>query len=434
MDTLKCPYPAFSQLRETAPICWSDAMGSWIVTDYALLKELLRDTHNFSNRAAGGPQSQRSGMMQHVSELAADPEHSALCQRFVESLTDSSPVLISADPPDHVRQRRLVNGAFRPSSLRSMEPTITRIVDDLLDGVLGPAANQTDETVSLDLVPPFAVMVPMVIIATALGVPDGDHKRFKRWSDAMLVALGNAHVTRKQTLGFISAQVEFGDYFAPKLRQRADDPRDDLISDVATAELGGDRLGTAEQLDMVRQFLQAGNETTTKLLTNGVRLMAETPELQAELRRDRSRLDAFIEESLRHESPVTGLFRTATSDVDLGGVTVREGQWVWAAYAAANHDGAKYADPDAFDIERFPHGQRSADHMAFGHGEHYCIGATLARTETRIAFDRLLDRTTDIRLTPHANSFDVNPSFVLRGIESLHVDIDPAISSLKETP
>ena len=107
---------------------------------------------------------------------------------------------------------------------------------------------------------------------------------------------------------------------------------------------------------------------------------------------------------------------------------------MWAAYAAANHDGAKYADPDAFDIERFPHGQRSADHMAFGHGEHHCIGAGLARTEARIAFDRLLDRTIDIRLTPDANSFDVNPSFVLRGIESLQVDIDPAISSLKGTP
>jgi len=265
-----------------------------------------------------------------------------------------------------------------------------------------------------------------VVIATALGVAEGDYRRFKFWSDAMLVALGNAHITRQQTLDFMTAQVEFDEYFSEILRQRAANPRDDIVSDVATAELDGDRLGDKEQLDMVRQFLQAGNETTTKLLSNGIRIMCEVPEIQARLRDDRGLLDRFIEESLRHESPVTGLFRTAVRDVEVGGVTVQEGQYVWVAYAAANHDGAKYADPEAFDLDRFPEGQLGADHLAFGHGEHFCIGARLARTEAHIAFERLLDRTTDIRLTPGSNTFDVNRSFVLRGIEELYVDMDRA--------
>lgn len=426
MDTLKCPYPAFSALREVAPISWSESMGSWIVTDYELLKEILHDPHNFSNRSAGGPQQERSGMMQHIMALAEDGEHAALVKRFLSGMSDDPSVLIGADPPDHVRQRRLVNGAFRPSAMRAMEPTIVRLVDGLLDEILGPEGDQCVGTVSLDLVPPYAVMVPMAIIANALGVPEGDYEKFKFWSDAMLVALGNAHITREQTLGFVTATVEFGDYFAPKLRERASDPQADIISDVATAELDGDRLGDSEQLAMVRQFLQAGNETTTKLLSNGVRIMCEKPELQKRLRADRSLLEQFIEESLRHESPVTGLFRTAVRDTEIGDITVKEGQYVWAAYAAANHDDAKFADPETFDIDRFPEGTLGADHLAFGHGEHFCIGARLARTEARIAFDRLLDRTTDMRLTPGANDFEVNRSFVLRGIEKLHVDLDPA--------
>lgn len=428
MDTLKCPYPAFSALRDVEPISWSESMGVWIVTDYELLKDVLHDTENFSNRSAGGPQQERSGMMQHVMALTQDAEHAGLCQRFLTSLSGGPRVLIGADPPDHVRQRRLVNGAFRPAAMRAMEQTITRIVDALLDEILGPDDDQHEGAVSLDLVPPFAVMVPMAIIANALGVPEGDYERFKFWSDAMLVALGNAHLTIDQTLNYVTAHVEFGDYFGPKLRERSGDPQDDIISDVATAELDGDRLGDSEQLDMVRQFLQAGNETTTKLLSNGVRIMCEKPELQARLRADRSLLDRFIEESLRHESPVTGLFRTAVRDIEVGGATVKEGQYVWAAYAAANHDGRKFADPEAFDIDRFPESQLGADHLAFGHGEHFCIGARLARTEARIAFDRLLDRTTGIRLTPGANSFEVNRSFVLRGIEQLHVDMDPRAS------
>lgn len=426
MDTLKCPYPAFSALRDSEPISWSESMGCWIITDYELLKRVLHDTENFSNRAAGGPQAERSGMTQHIMALAQKPDHADVCQRFTASITGGKRVLVGADPPDHVRQRRLVNGAFRPSALRAMEPTIERIVDELLDEILGPVGSRGGETVSVDVVPPFSVMVPMVVIATALGVAEGDYHRFKFWSDAMLVALGNAHITREQTVDFMTAHVEFDEYFSEALRQRAVDPRDDLISDVATAELDGDRLGDREQLDMVRQFLQAGNETTTKLLSNGIRIMCEAPEVQARLRDDRSLLEQFIEESLRHESPVTGLFRTAVRDVDIGGKTVKDGQYVWAAYAAANHDGAKYVDPEAFDLDRFPEGQLGADHLAFGHGEHFCIGARLARTEARIAFERLLDRTTDIRLTPGSNTFDVNRSFVLRGIEELHVDMDRA--------
>ncbi len=426
MDTLKCPYPAFAALREVEPISWSQSMGSWIVTDYELLRMILVDTHNFSNRAAGGPQQERSGMMQHIMALAQEPDHAEVCGRFMASLSDGPRVLIGADPPDHVRQRRLVNGAFRPSAMRAMEPTMTRIIDDLLDRVLGPLGDHHDGPITVDIVPPFSVMVPMSIIATALGVPEGDYGRFKFWSDAMLVALGNAHVTREQTLNYVTAHVAFDDYFSAKLGERTEDPREDIISDIATAELDGDRLGAKEQLDMARQFLQAGNETTTKLLSHGIRIMCEMPEVQERLRADRSLIERFIEESIRHESPVTGLFRTAVRDVEVGGVTVKEGQYVWVAYAAANHDGAKYVDPEAFDLDRFPDGQLGADHLGFGHGEHFCVGARLARTEARIAFDRLLDRTTDIRLAPGANDFDVNRSFVLRGIEELHLELNPA--------
>lgn len=425
MDALKCPYPAFSLLRDAEPISWSESMGAWIVTDYELLKTVLVDTDNFSNRAAGGPQQERSGMLQNILALAEDPDHAEVCGQFLASVGEGPRVLIGADPPDHVRQRRLVNGAFRPSAMRAMEPTMTTIVDGLLDAILGPVGEQHDGTVSIDIVPPFSVMVPMSIIATALGVPEGDLERFKFWSDAILVALGNAEVSPEQTLRFVTAQVEFDDYFGPKLAERAADPKADIISDIATAELDGDRLSAHEQLDMARQFLLAGNETTTKLLSNGIRIMCEMPDVQARLRADRSLIEPFIEECVRHESPVTGLFRTATRDVAIGGVMMSEGQYVWVAYAAGNHDGAKYVAPDAFDLDRFPAGPLGADHLAFGHGEHFCIGARLARTEARIAFDRLLDRTTDIRLVSGANDFDVNRSFVLRGIEQLYVELDP---------
>lgn len=426
MDALRCPYPAFDAVREEAPIWWSESMGSWIVTDYELLKQVLHDTDSFSNRAAGGPQAERSGMLEHIMALAAEPEHAAVCERFIAGLSEAPSVLVFADPPAHVRQRRLVNKAFRPSALRAMEPAITSLVDGLLDDMLGPVGQPHAATVSLDLVPSFSVPVPLTVIANALGVPEGDHDAFKFWSDSMLVALGNAHVSREQALAFVTGTVEFNDYFAERLAERADEPRGDLISDVATAELDGDRLGDLEQLGMVRQFLLAGNETTTKLLSNAVRELAERPELQARVRAEPALVPALIEESLRCESPVTGLFRTAVRDTSVGGVMVKEGQYVWAAYSAANRDPDKFDQPGEFQLGRFGDSPAAADHLAFGHGEHFCLGAALARTEARIALGRLLARTSDIRLTPGANDFAVNHSFVLRGIEQLHVDIDIA--------
>jgi cytochrome P450 len=311
-----------------------------------------------------------------------------------------------------------VNPAFRPDRIRGFEPAIIDITDRLLAEIRADlAAGQ-----AVDIVTRFAVGVPMAIIAMALGVADDDLARFKRWSDDIVMPVGNHSPSLEQIRGFVISTREFTDYFLAEIAERKKQPREDLLSDIANAEIDGEALTDDEQLGMLQQFLVAGNETTTTLIANMIRHLAEDPALQARVRNDPAEVEVLVEEMLRLEAPVGGLFRQAKVDVEIGGTTVRAGEHLWIVFASANRDGCKFDQPDRVDLDR----TNVKEHLAFGNGEHFCPGAGLARTEARIAITRLLAEFEDLTLAP-GNEFPFGDSFVLRGLTSLLVTATPRV-------
>lgn len=411
-DAIRCPYPIFESLRRDAPICFNDELGAWVVTRYDDVTAILHDTERFSSAMPTGPLTVGSAFAGAMEELMSDP---SMADVFAEvtSRRSRAAVLLNADPPEHRRQRVLVNGAFRPSNIKALEPKMEEVATHLLDVFAG----EPGERGSIEIAGAFAVMFPMTIIATALGVGDDDLARFKRWSDDAVMPVGNHSPSVEQVRGYLMSNREFAEYFGAKLADRRAHPRDDVISDVANAELDGERLTEAEMLSMLQQFLVAGNETTTNLIVNIVHRFATDPEMQERIRNDRSLVPGFVEEALRYEAPVGGLFRMAKVDAEIGGTLIRAGDHCWLLYASANRDDTRFDDADGFD----PCRSNVRDHLSFGHGEHFCIGASLARAEGRIATNALLDRLGDITLSDD-NTFPVHDTFVLRGVAELHID------------
>lgn len=411
-QAIACPYPIFSKLRDEAPVHHSDTLGAWVCTRYDDIIAVLHDTDRFSSLMPTGPNNLGETMASAMAVLQEDP---AMAETFAKVMSQrgQAAVLLNADPPEHRRQRKAVNGAFRPSRMRAMEPTIEAVADRLLDA--------TAASGEMDAVADFAVGLPMTIIAYALGVGDDDLATFKRWSDDLVMPVGNSSPSVEQVRGYLISSTEFHDFFGEMLADRRQNPREDLVSDVATAEVDGELLSEPEMLSMLSQFLVAGNETTTKLITNMIHRLALDPELAEQLHADRSLVDGFVEEALRYEAPVGGLFRQAKVDVEVGGQQVKAGDHVWMLYAAANRDGARFPEPERFDAGR----ANVRDHLAFGHGEHFCIGAALARLEARIAANKVLDRMTNIALAEGKNDFAYEDTFVLRGLRELHITFDP---------
>jgi cytochrome P450 len=412
-SAIACPYPIFAGLRQASGLTFNDELGAWIITRYDDVRAILRDTDRFSSLNPTGPQAAGEALMKGIMELMQDASMGESLSRMSRGRVA---VLLNADPPDHRRQRRLVNPAFRPDRIRGFEPAITAIADRLLAEIRDDLAAGR----AVDIVTRFAVGVPMAIIAMALGVADDDLARFKRWSDDIVMPVGNHSPSLEQIRGFVNSTREFTDYFLAQIAERKRAPREDLLSDIANAEIDGEELTDDEQLGMLQQFLVAGNETTTTLIANMIRHLAEDPELQSRVRTEQSEVEVLVEEMLRLEAPVGGLFRQAKVDVEIGGSTVRAGDHLWIVFASANRDECKFADPDRVDLDR----PNVKEHLAFGNGEHFCPGAGLARTEARIAISRLLEQFDDIQLAP-GNDFPFGDSFVLRGLTRLMVTATP---------
>ncbi len=407
-----CPYPIFAELREESPVHFSDTLGAWVCTRYDDIKAVLHDTDRFSSAMPTGPGNLGAILADAIGELSQDPSMAETLAKVMSGRGQAT-VLLNADPPDHRRQRLSVNKAFRPARLRGMEPMIEDVAAHLLDPI-APRGR-------MEVVGDFAVGLPMTIIAKALGVGESDLHTFKRWSDDLVMPVGNHAPSVEQVRGYLTSTAEFNDFFGDLLEKRRLDPREDIISDVATAEIDGTELSEAEKLGMLQQFLVAGNETTTKLLTNLVHHLATDLRLEQQLRDDPSLIEVAVEEALRIEAPVGGLFRQAKVDVEVGDQLVAAGEHVWVLFAAGNRDAAHFEDPDAFDACR----RNVRDHLAFGHGEHFCIGAQLARSEAKIALEQILARMTDFRLVEDHPPFEYEDTFVLRGLKALHVAFDP---------
>ena len=369
------PFPWYRQMRESDPVHFHAPYDTWQVFRYEDVLRVLSDWEAFSSSFGRGGEGQ-------------DP---------------LSTSVISMDPPRHRQMRNLVTQAFTPRSVASLSDRITNIVNNLLDHI--------EHKGRMDVIDDLAYPLPVIVIAEMLGIPQEDRARFKAWSDAIVGASFE---------GTGNPQAEMSRYFLGMIEQRRHEAKDDLISALLNAQIDGVHLTQMELLGFCVLLLVAGNETTTNLIGNAILTFDEHPGTMETLREDPQLIPGAIEEVLRYRSPVQMMYRTAVADVTMGGKQLHAGQTVLAQIGSANRDEAQFPDPDRFDIRRTPN-----RHLAFGHGIHFCIGAPLARLESKIALSLMFERLGDIRRVPGAR-LQSTGSDIVYGVKHLPVTFRPA--------
>jgi cytochrome P450 len=412
------PYAYFDYLRDQCPIRRESHHGVLAVTGYDEAVELSRDAESFSSCiSVSGPF--------FPLPFASDGED---LTAQIEAHRDVFPMaehMVTMDPPAHTRARALLSRLLTPRRLNENEDFMWPLADSELDRFL--AAGRCEFL--RDYAKPFSLLV----IADLLGVPEEDRAEFRDVFDSVAGRPGAIEKEGAALNPLTYLEQKFTGYVEDRRRQ----PRDDVLSGLASAKYPDG--STPEAIEVVRlaSFLfGAGQETTAKLLTAAVRFLAEDAALQERIRADRSLIPAFIEETLRLESPVKSDFRLAKSHTTLAGHDVPAGTIVMSILGAANRDPRKFDDPHALRIDR----KNVREHITFGRGVHACPGAPLARVEGRITLERLLDRTTDITICeaehgpPEARRYDFEPTFIMRGLTSLHIEFTPAPSVQHRNP
>lgn len=398
-DFQQCPFPTYASLRRTAPVYEVPGQGFWMVTTMALVREALRDPATFANSVHTRRRSEPPAEI--VDEIAAIRGRGIPYQA----------ALGLNDPPRHTRYRNLVTRAFMPRALRWMEPLVESAATELV------AVLPDDSPV--DFVEAVAWPLPVYAISRVLGLPDSWRRDIARWSDAATASLG-AHMTAERWLEAERDMLDFQERIVFELDRRRTEPTDDLLSNLVRPDPEEGALTNAELVWLVRELIVAGNETTTKLLTDLVLRLHDRPEEWAHMRTDPARASSVVEEGLRLATPAQGMFRRVTAATTLGGVDLPEGAVVFLSFSSANRDEAVFTDPDAFDPGR----QGVRQHVAFGQGIHACVGNVLARMETVAVLTELSRRVDRIEVVDPAG-VRYTSSFFLRGIKHLPVALHP---------
>jgi cytochrome P450 len=371
------PYPRYERLRSISPVVRADD-GAVVVTRYADCAAVVRD-----GRLGHMPPDMLAFL-----GLPDWADHPALRQLFTSILT--------MNPPDHTRLRRLVSSTFTARRVQALRPAIEAIVDDLLDRMVG----------EVDFVDAFAFPLPVNVIGELLGVPEPDRAQFQTlirdWSQILEIITPEVLAVADPAAATVRA------YLAELVSLRRREPGPDLISALVAAEEEGDRLTGDELLTMAALLFAAGFETTTNLLANGLVAVLGNPAQAGLMHRDPV---TAVEELLRFDTPVQLVSRVAYEPVELGGVTVDAGERVVAYIGAGNRDPERFADPDRLDLAR-----GDCAPLSFGGGIHYCLGAPLARLEAQVAFPALLRRFPQIEL---AGTPERRDSLAIRGFVRL---------------
>jgi cytochrome P450 len=382
------PYPHYDPLLAgPPPIIDAGPMKFALVARYADVTAGLRDH-------------------EHLSSMQPPPPP----EQVYEGRFKGARNMLGSDPPQHSRLRRLVSRDFTPRRIRELEPRIREIAKDLLDKV--EARGQ------FDLMADIANVLPVTVIAEMLGVPPELNARFKRWSDT-IIGGDNRMPGMPPPPELVRAIDELGDYFTDEIERRRAHPGPDLVSALVAAHDEGEVMSAADLLSFITLLLLAGNETTTNLIGNGTLALGRNPDQFDALKRNPAMLPRAIEEMLRYDGPVQSTVRFAKEAVSLGGTEIPAGALALMIVAAADRDPAQFKDPEKFDITRDPN-----EHVAFGEGIHFCIGAPLARMEARITFEAMLERFPRLRLKDPAMKPVYKGSYFLRGLESLPLEID----------
>jgi cytochrome P450 len=387
------PFPYYSELRREDPVHRMEPMGFWAVTRYQDVQHVLKSPQFFSSEGMAGPQGLQGGVIRSI---------------------------ITMDPPDHGPFRTLVSRAFTPRMISALEPRIREITHHLMSGI----GHKTE----FDAINGLALPLPIRVIAEMLGVEPQRYNDFKRWSDILVGQLMPQGASPEQVAYAEAETAAFQQYFRWAIEERRRHPGDDLISALVQAEEQHQHLTVDEVFSFAGLLLVAGNETTTNLLGNMLLALLEHPDQLRLLLDDPSLIPAAIEETLRYDSPVQMLFRIAREDLELGGKQIAKGSLIWPVLGSANRDETRFPDPDRFDITRDTNG-----HVAFGHGIHFCIGAPLARLETRIAIEELLPHLAGMRAPERP--LEYIDAFFLRGLKRLPLTMpEPVFASVPPSP
>jgi cytochrome P450 len=350
----------------------------------------------------------RAVLMDHATFSSVQPTGIGFDEQT--KLFGEAPTMLGSDPPTQTRLRRLVSRDFTPRRIRELEPRIREIAKNLID-----IAERRGE---FDLMADLANPLPVMVISELLGVPPEEYRRFKHWSDKIIEA-DNTLPGMPIPDDIKSAFTELKAYFTDEIVRRRKNPGTDLVSALVAAHDEAEALSADELLQFVVLLLLAGNETTTNLIGNGMLALGRNPAAMAALRSKPELMRGAIEEMLRYDGPVQSTFRTATKDTTVGGTPIAAGMGVFVIIAAANRDPAQFKDPEKFDITRQPN-----EHLAFGEGIHFCIGAPLARMEGSIAIGSALERFPHLRLNSPDAALTYKGSYFLRVLSRLEMALE----------
>ena len=406
-DAIRCPYPYYQKLRETGRLVFDDDAGIYIAPRYNDILRINTQPAIFSNANPMGPAI--SAAMQRLADVLADRDDAFRARAM--TVLQRGNVLFTADPPEHSRHRRLLNKALTPASVSRIEPAIAQYCNDLIDGF--------EQSTPVDIVTAYTTPAPIDALSRLLGLDPDRSRDFYRWASAINATIGT-DIGSAELLAAIEDQMDFWSFFEHEIASRKGRAGDDLLTRIANGRSGDDKpLTTEEMVGFCSQLVAAGADTTTKLLTSAIDLLSRDSALQSQLRGQRGGVVAFLEEVLRLEPPVQGMFRVVTQTVEFAGHTLEPGALVWCLYASGNRDDTVFENPDALCPER----ANLRRHLSFGHGPHVCIGANLARTVARIALTTLLERTSEFELADPAAHHDYEPSYVMHGIRYLPIRI-----------
>jgi cytochrome P450 len=408
------PYPYYEALRQQCPVTKEKHHDVTMVTGWEEACAVLNDSAVWSScNSVTGP---FPGFPVSLEELG-NSDITELIEQHRDELpfSDQLPTL---DPPTHTNHRSLLMRLITPKRLKENEDAMWALADQALDGFLAPGQGE--------FIKGFASPFTLLVIADLLGVPLEDRDKFVQGIRDH--SGGGVGGTGKESLAHSPLEFLYG-LFSDYVIDRRAHPRDDVLTGLATATYpDGSTPAVGDVARVAANVFSAGQETTVRLLGASLQTLGESPDIQARLRKDRSLIPNFIEESLRHESPVKGDFRMNRRPVNVGGVDLPAGTTVMIVQAAANRDPRRFEDPATFDPAR----KNARQHISFGRGIHSCPGAPLARAETRVALERLLDRTSDIRISEQhhgpANDrrYQFVPTYILRGLTELHLEFTPA--------
>jgi cytochrome P450 len=385
-EMLHNPFPIYRRLREEAPVAWSERWQAWIVSRYADVEPSLKDKEYLSNE-------NRQALLFEGMPSEQKEQLSKLRHYFAQK------DVIGSDPPDHTRMRSLVQKAFTPKMTASLRPRAQALAHDLV----GAALQQK----SFDFVEAVAHPLPIILIAEMLGAPPEDRHLFKRWSADILGFQGSGTTQFQTALVSQQSLTELFEYMTVLVEERRRHPKDDLITALALAEEDGVRLSRDELLATCNTILTAGHETTTNLIGNLVRELLLQPEAWEELKADAGLIPNAIEESLRLDAPKQRNFRRIKQTHTFRGVELKANQMIFQLIGSANRDPDVFPDPDRYDLHR----ANAKDHLSFGIGIHFCVGASLARMEASVVLEALRELIPGMRLSPEGYTWQERQQF-----------------------